>query len=228
MKRNSIRAIVYTGLTQAQERDLFVHQYDNTTKLSPAEKYYAMLGGDDPDQRVIRIDTILHLNGFKVAKRGSDPRLKKINNVAKMIEKAFAAYAISYEDGDNYVNWHYSLLKTTNWILNASLATQKAFITGLYEVWAKHSRENTLDEATKNLINVMLYLGPDAIKHESNKFLMRKSNFEKRISDLLLMIADNKFIVVPNKSYIANSAAFDEMFEYELKKNPENSDTDEE
>ena len=197
----TIDAILYTGLTQAREIELFVHQCDNRAKLSVSEKFYAQLNADNPDPIIVDIYNIMLKHGYCIANRSMPRNLNRINAAAKFIEKYVALYMADFETGHAACEWYFEMLNRVIWT-NQPKATSKEYIVGFYEVWKEHYYKGTLDIAERNLRKILTFMGTSAIGHEADRHFLRKGNFEARVESLLMSISYDRYVMVTDRSYI--------------------------
>ncbi len=201
MNCTEIDAVLYTDLTQQREIELFIHQNDNKAKLSPAEKFYAQLNGNNPNPIIADIHDLLLKYGYCVPNKSLNRALKRIKATSLMVELYTAEYSNDFQRGHESLEWYLETLRKIDWYLQPK-ATNEEFMAAFHAVWTKHMQLDDLPVATSRVNKILTFLGTEAIRHEADRHFLRKGNIRRRIENMLLAISDGEYKLVPNASYI--------------------------
>lgn len=186
-------AIVYNNLSEKEETHLHIELNRRYPTLSSKERFLILAKEDD--SLATQMQAIFDNYNFVVRPRGKHAKdshytieslCEILNGAERMLED---------NTWSDWLTWCFDLFATCNWSPLVG-CTSGRIIRALANVYIKHSKLDTLDDATDNLISVMAVYGPEhlAIVADS-KFFGIGYGAAKRSTKMFLDIADGTYTV---------------------------------
>ena len=179
-----IPCYLYLGLTFEDEARLFVMQNTITLTVSPKEIWFALLGTGSPKE--VMLHDIFNQYGFDVYDTPGRHAMHSITAIKSIMDKS---ENMTLDECQDWANWLFGVLRSLHWG-GLKDATSDIMLCALTNVYITHHADDTLPEATVNLINFMSFIDPVGIKKLAVATCDTSSSIRNSINMYLGAIAD--------------------------------------
>lgn len=156
-----ITAHVYTGLTLAQEAEMFL-KLNNRTNVTPLEKHKARVSGEDP--QALRIESEVKSYGWAVHPQPAPGHVNAVNKLYQLDKLSFNADGTRKEPSLIQLTF---LTITRAWA-NDRFASQAVILEGLGRMYAEYGSKIDTDHLVERLKNYKG--GPRKLHAEATQF----------------------------------------------------------
>ena len=158
--KTHILAKVYQNLTLEEEAEVFVHQQDNVTKLTPYDKFNAaLLAGDRPEGRSARkLKEVCERHNIIIKKNPIPTSTGCLRSLSQAWHLA--------DTNPEILEWMFTLIDEAGWDAEPG-ALSESYIMAMNQMYVRHTVAGDLADARQKILGVISHISPRKFELES-------------------------------------------------------------